>query len=73
VPPVRKVKDEEEVEKIRARLAKKLRFDSRDTPNICTGHSKKSTDVHSIQDKLSKKLNREADHPVTSYMACDIK
>lgn len=72
VPPVRKVKDEEEVEMIRAKLAKKLRFDFRETPNVCTGHSNKSPDVHSIQHKLCKRLNRPADYPVTSYVAWDI-
>ncbi|KAG0605553.1 hypothetical protein M758_9G068000 [Ceratodon purpureus] len=59
VQPVRKVNDEE-FEMIRERLAKKLRFDFTETPNVSVngGHGMKFPNVNSIQQKLCKRLNR---------------
>jgi hypothetical protein len=63
----------EEFEMIRERLAKKLRFDFTETPNFYAGHGKKFPKVNSIQEKLCKRLNRQAESfPVTSYTAWDI-
>ena len=71
VPPVRKVNDEEEVEMIRERLAKKLRFDFTVTPNSNRGKS--FPNVNSIQQKLCKRLNRQADsYAVTYYTTWDV-